>query len=97
MDLWIPSSARDTQPAKYQCRICNGKFVEFRAFESHVITCSKVHENELADASAWHSEFHEHPDPEWHQYNEDLRQAGLDPNIQFSRNRKTNIRRASES
>lgn len=77
--------------------MCNDRFTDLRALEAHVIKCSRVHENELADAAAWHTEFHEAPDPEWAAYNEDLRRQGIDPNVQFNRGRKSNIRKAGES
>lgn len=98
MELWIPESAKDTQPARFICRICNDRFVVWRAFEQHVIKCSKVHENELHEFAAYHQKIAQDiPDPEWEAYNLGLRNQGIDPDVQFNRGRKSNIRRASES
>lgn len=92
----MPESARDTRPARFQCRICNKRFPEFGPFERHVLTCSKEHENELADAAVWHQEFHAAPDPEWESFNEDLRREYGDPSVQFGRP-KNSVKRLRES
>lgn len=97
MDIWLPESSRDTKQVKFQCRICNHRFQTFRVYEDHVIRCSKEHENELHEYGAWYVETHREPDPEWADYNLGLIKQGIDPDVQFSRGRKTNIRRASES
>lgn len=95
IDIWIPESARETP--KFQCRICNDRFVELNSYERHVLKCSRAHETELAEAAEWHEWFHQAPDPEWETYNENYRRQGIDPNVQYSRNRRSNIRRARES
>lgn len=96
-EIWLPSSATDTKKVRFQCRICNHKFQTFRVYEDHVVKCSRQHDAELHDYADWYTRTHQEPDPEWGAYNADLTNRGIDPDIQFSRGRKSNIRRARES
>lgn len=90
---------RDSFEPKFICRICHTPFAqdEMHAFEHHVICCSNEHEAELMERSPRHSPFAEAPDPEWQAYNEGLVAQGLNPEVQYSRGRRSNIRRARES
>lgn len=90
---------RDSFVPKFFCRICKHPFGEdeMHQFEHHVIRCAQEHEEQLRERSPRHSRFAEAPDPEWRDYNEALIAQGLDPMVQYSRGRKSNIRRARES
>lgn len=96
MEIIIPSGAQIDRPG-FQCRMCDAPFWTLPALESHVIKCSEDHASELAVAQAWWRDFYGTVDPEWEQYNESLRRQGLDPEVQYARGRKSDIRRASES
>jgi hypothetical protein len=96
VNIWIPGSAREAAPPRFECRICNDRFVDERAFESHVLKCDKAHENELHEYVEFRKEFMEMPDPEWEAFNRSLRQKGIDPMTQFRKKPKS-VKRSNES
>lgn len=96
--LWLPESA---QPRMFVCRICGEEIplTDARSQELHVVACSGEHQDVLSTLSpaarlGW---WNDPVDPEWEAYNLAIRDAGRDPEEQYNRGRKSNIRRASES
>lgn len=95
MDLWLPETARPG----FVCRICGESFLrgDQGPFERHLVKCSEEHHDELVGLNADLQRFNRPLDEEWESYNADLRSRGIDPEVQYSRSRRSNIRRASES
>ena len=92
MEIILPRGYGDTEKPKFQCRICNDRFHTDDAYTTHVLKCSRMHENELHEFVEWHNEEHAMPDPDWHAYNRSLRQRGIDPDTQFNRKGKKPLR-----
>lgn len=96
MALWIPPSQRN--PAFIgHCNICGSEYASRVAYEHHVALCASQHAQELADLNAEVRAFTSEPDPEWGDYCRALKAEGCDPEVQYARGRRSNIRRASES
>lgn len=93
--LWVPEAARPG----FVCRVCHAEFAkgDVSAYERHVVRCGEEHHDRLVAQTGELRRFNEPLDPEWEAYNAALRAAGIDPEEQYSRGRKSNIRRASES
>lgn len=95
--LWIPSSMND-ESKPLVCRICGERFARDTQLLRHVESCWARIENQAREAVAEHkAEFDAIPDPEWRDYNETLKAGGQDPEVQYNRGRRSNIRRARES
>lgn len=96
MELWLPPS--QTRPGFIgHCNVCGSDFGSRPAYTLHVVKCAEAHGQELLELQADVRRFNAAPDPEWQDYNEGLKAQGLDPEIQYARGRRSNIRRASES
>jgi len=96
--IWVPESVAP-QPM-FICRIC-GEQIPLespRAQVDHVVRCSEEHQSQLEALSPVRrlAEWNTHLDPDWAAYNENLKASGQDPEVQFNRRRRSNIRRASE-
>lgn len=94
--LWTPKS--DDTP-KFLCRICKTGFLTTGAMERHVLGCADPDKlDEIrARRNAPKDRFYQPVDPEWDAYNRALERAGINPEVQYARGRKSGIRRASES
>ena len=95
--MWVPPRA-DKEP-KFFCRMCQTQFLTEAVMERHVLTCA---EKNLEEIRARHRDpvdsfYGEGVDPEWEKYNRALERAGINPEVQYNRGRRSNIRRASES
>ena len=93
--LWVPETARPG----FVCRICGEEWArgDQAPFEKHLAACSEENHGRLVALNAEKQKFNQHVDPEWETYNAGLRAAGINPEIQYSRGRRSNIRRAAES
>lgn len=69
-----------------------------RSQVQHIERCYDDNAELLGDMSPVRrlSDWNEPPDPEWAKYNDDLRESGQDPEVQYARGRRSNVRRASE-
>lgn len=85
----------------FVCRICGEQIpvLDARSQVTHVQRCSEDFADELAALSPVRrlAEWNAVPDPEWESYNQSLKADGQDPEVQYARGRRSNIRRASES
>lgn len=94
--IWTPPRA-DKEP-QFFCRVCRTSFITQKVFEQHVLNHGDDELEELrARHRAQHDQFYGWVDPEWETYNAALRRAGINPEVQYSQGRRSNIRRASES
>lgn len=84
----------------FVCRICHEQIPmeSPRAQVDHVARCAEEHRETLEALSpvrrlaAWNQPL----DPEWEAHNQALKKDGQNPEVQFNRGRRSNIRRASE-
>lgn len=95
--IWTPPKA-DKEP-KFFCRVCRTSFITEAVYIRHVTSHS---DDDIAEIRARHKDpvdafYGPGVDPEWAAYNEALERAGIDPETQYNRGRRSNIRRASES
>lgn len=95
-NLWIPPS--QTNPDFVGgCHICGSQFTRKFLYEQHVVKCADEYGQELQDLHGDMRKWNEPVDPEWMAYNTALKAAGISPDEQYNRGRRSNIRRASES
>lgn len=94
--LWVPPRV-DKEP-HFFCRICKTQFITEKAMEHHVVKCGNDDTvAELRSQQARNQPFFAYVDPEWEAHNAALRAQGINPEVQYNRGRKSNIKRASES
>lgn len=94
--LWLPPT--QTNPDFVgSCFVCGSQFTSQHVYTLHVTKCADRHGQELADLHEDARRWNAPVDPEWQDYNAALKAAGIDPDTQYSRGRRSNIRRASES
>lgn len=96
--LWLPETARP--PSVFVCRICGEEIplLSMSDQTKHVQRCSEQYREALEELSPVRrlAEWNAVPDPEWEAYNNALKADGLNPEVQYNRGRRSNIRRASE-
>lgn len=94
IEIILPNSySRDD--FKFQCRLCDERFVTWQAMEAHCLRCAIDKEQEIYNASLDRQDLNSIPDIEWEQFNRRLRQQGIDPMTQY-RKRKS-MKRSGES
>lgn len=94
--LWIPPS--QTRPSFVgSCHICGEQFARQHTYMLHVTKCADRYGQELSELHSSLRTWNAPVDPEWQDYNTGLQAAGIDPDEQYNRGRRSNIRRASES
>lgn len=96
MSLWLPPSQTKPQFVG-SCHICAAQFTKEHLYVLHVVKCADQYAQELSELHSSMRKWNEPVDPEWQAYNTSLERAGIDPDEQYARGRRSNIRRASES
>lgn len=93
--IWTPLRALP----KFRCKICDEGLHTLPAYERHVLACWNQHEDTLMEIiDEHHNEmWYGDPDPEWEAYNAALRNAGINPEVQYSRPKNSVKKLSTES
>src|SRR6476469_8933549 len=97
--IWTPENLKAKPLPKFRCKICDDGFHTLPAYESHVLKCWDEHEDTLVEIIEEHRDpvWYGPMDPEWEAYNAALRNAGVNPEIQYRRRKDSAKKLSTES